>query len=466
MASRTRKVFLGTFIYSKSREELSYLVNTAVCVDESGKIAAVREGCDRAKVEAEVLPELGWSLEEVEVRACEEGQFFFPGFVDTHIHAPQYPNVGIFGKTTLMDWLSTYTFPMEAKLAAVDQARRVYTAVIRRMISHGTTSAAIHAARGVESTNLLADLCLSLGLRALVGRVCMDEKRTCPDFYCDESPEDSVLHTRACIAHVQEIDPGFEMVKPVITPRFAPSCTAAALGLLGELRKETGLPVQTHISENAGEMALVAELFPDVKDYATVYDVHGLLGPDTILAHAVHLSEDEAALIAERGAKVSHCPSSNSCLTSGHARVRWLWDRGVEVGLGTDMSGGYSPSVLENARQASLVSRHVAVGIPDGPEKERAKLTVEEVLYLATRGGARVMGLGERVGAFEVGMEFDAVLVGLGLVGEDGVAVGEGNVDVFGWETWEEKIAKWLFNGDDRNCRAVWVRGTLVHERA
>lgn len=359
-----------------------------------------------------------------------------------------------------MDWLSTYTFPMEAKLADLDIARRVYTAAIRRMLAHGTTTAALHAARDVASTNLLADLCLSHGLRALVGRVCMDEARTCPDYYCDESPEESVRLTRACIAHVQAIDPAYDLVKPVITPRFAPSCTTAALALLGDLRRETRLPVQTHISENEGELALVRMLFPDLPDYATVYDAHGLLAPGTILAHGIHLSEAEAMLIAERGAGISHCPVSNSSLSSGAARVRWLWDRGIDVGLGTDMSGGYSPSVLEGARHASLVSRHVAMSMQgDGPERERTKLSAEEVLFLATRGGAKVVGMDEKVGAFEVGMEFDALLVRLGTV------PGEGNVDIFGWETWEEKVAKWLFNGDDRNCRAVWVRGSLVHER-
>lgn len=141
-----------------------------------------------------------------------------------------------------------------------------------------------------------------------------------------------------------------------------------------------------------------------------------------------------------------------------------MWDRGITVGLGTDMSGGYSPSVLEAARQAALVSRHVAMGVAAGAERERSKLTAEEVLYLATRGGAEVVGLEDRVGGFEEGMEWDAQLIGLGQVDEDGMG-GDSNVDVFGWETWEERMAKWLFNGDDRNVKKVWVRGRLVHER-
>lgn len=361
--------------------------------------------------------------------------------------------------------MNTYTFPMEAKLADTALARRVYTAALRRMVSHGTTAAALYAARDAESTKVLAELCLSMGLRAFVGRVCMDDERTCPEYYRDESPEDSLHLTKECIDFIKTIDPKYEMVSPIITPRFAPSCTSETLSLLGKLRAETDLPVQTHIGENKGELELVKKLFPDSRDYASVYNTYGLLTSKSILAHGIYLSDMEARLISRRGAKISHCPASNSSLSSGAASVRRLWDHGIEVGLGTDMSGGYAPSILENARQASLVSRHVAMGMPEGEERERMKLTVEEVLYLATRGGAAVMGLDEKVGAFKVGIEFDAQLVRLGQVGDDGVNHSESNVDVFGWETWEEKIAKWLFNGDARSCKAVWVRGVLVHER-
>lgn len=224
---------------------------------------------------------------------------------------------------------------------------------------------------------------------------------------------------------------------------------------LGALQKETDLPVQTHISENKSEIELVKSMFPDYDSYTDVYDGHGLLGPKTILAHAVHLSEKEIDLIKEREAKISHCPVSNSSITSGTAKVRWMLNKGVEVGLGTDMSGGYSPSVLEVVRQALLVSNHVAMEGDDS-----AKLSIEEVLYLGTRGGAKVVGLGDKIGGFDVGMEWDAQLVGMGSVDE-----GEsGPVDIFGWETWDERIAKWVFNGDDRNTLAVWVKGRCVHE--
>jgi len=228
---------------------------------------------------------------------------------------------------------------------------------------------------------------------------------------------------------------------------------------LGALQKETNLPVQTHISENVKECALVKEMFPEYASYAEVYDRHGLLGPKTILAHAVHLSEDEVDLVKARKAKISHCPASNSALTSGTCKVRWLLNKGVVVGLGTDMSGGYSPSILEAVRQASLVSRHVAMS-----GDEEAKLSIEEVLYLATRGGAKVVGLEGKVGGFDVGLEWDAQLVGLGTVESEEVLDG-GAVDIFGWEDWDERVAKWVYNGDDRNTLKVWVKGRLVHER-
>ncbi|KAI0863110.1 guanine deaminase [Xylaria cubensis] len=464
------QVFFGTFIHAKKFGELEYLHNTAICVDVSGKIVAIEPNCDHHKAVETVYARLGWSLDTVAISvARNQRQFFFPGFIDTHVHAPQYPNIGVFGKSTLLDWLNKYTFPMEASLSSLPKARRVYTRCIRRTLSHGTTTAAYYATIDINATNLLADLCCSMGQRAFVGRVCMDHLG--PEYYIDESPDHALAATRATIDHIRSIDSNFELVSPILTPRFAPACSVETMRGLSELQKQTQLPMQTHISENVNEVELVKEIFPDSKSYADVYDTYGLLNEKMILAHAIHLTEEEADLIAERKAKIAHCPCSNSALTSGIARVRWLLGKGIQVGLGTDMSGGYSPSILEAARQAKLVSNHLAVpgGRPDGlsrEEREEAKLSVEEVLYLATRGGAQVLGLANKVGVFEVGKQWDAQLVDLGTVpdevAEDDQAI-HSNVDVFGWETWDERVAKWVFNGDDRNTKKVWVQGRLVH---
>ncbi|KAL5349036.1 hypothetical protein ACLOAV_006462 [Pseudogymnoascus australis] len=462
-----KTVYLGTFAHSKSLKELEIAHDAAIFVDENGKIVAVERGVADEAAAKSFFPRLNWieSQEKpIQIFKSKEEQFFFPGFIDTHIHASQYPNAGIFGKSTLLDWLNTYTFPMEASLSALPTAQRVYARVIARTLSHGTTTAAYYATISVPATNLLADLCLAAGQRALIGRCCMDS--LAPDYYRDAGPEESIANTKATIAHIASIDPEHALVKPIITPRFAPSCSPKLLTGLGKLQKETGLPVQTHISENKREIDLVAELFPESKSYAEVYDSHGLLGPKTVLAHAVHITDEERALIKKRGAGISHCPVSNAALASGMAEVRTWLDDGISVGLGTDVSGGYSPSVLEAVRQALLCSRNLAMG-EAGEEAERRKLSVEEALYLGTLGGAKVVGMEGRVGAFEVGLEWDAQLVGMEGVGADGGFEGAdgGPVDIFGWESWENKLAKWVFNGDDRNTLAVWVQGRLVHQR-
>lgn len=526
----SRTVYAGTFIHASSRNTLCVKERTIVGVDEHGKIVAI------ASFEAEItgkdIQELGdgwidhivktqwgwgernddpekekdstgWKL----VRAEKEG-WWFPGFVDTHIHASQYPNAGIFGETTLLEWLEKYTFPLEASLADLAKASLVYSHCVAATLRHGTTTAAYYATIAVTSTNHLADVCMRAGQRAFIGRCNMDRPKINPDYYRDYSSASAIEDTRATIAHIAHIDPKHDLVTPIITPRFAPSCTPALLSELGKLSYETLLPIQTHISENPDEVALVASLFPDQGSYAEVYNVHGLLTSRTILAHAVHLTADERRLISKRGSKVSHCPVSNSCLSSGLCPVRELLNSGIDVGLGTDVSGGWSPSVLVAAREAATVSRILASVERDRPlsgskgsAATTAKLTVEECLYLATVGGASCLGLSHKIGRFEIGMEWDAQLVSLGpsldlghpennktskhdeerpqILSNDAIgevekqvfvtmahaAISDRPAQLWGKESWAEKVAKWVFTGDERNTLAVWVKGRTVHRR-
>ncbi|KAL9108086.1 MAG: hypothetical protein Q9227_007061 [Pyrenula ochraceoflavens] len=336
------------------------------------------------------------------------------------------------------------------------RAHSVYSRIISRTLAAGTTTAAYYATLSVSATTLLADLCLSAGQRALIGRVCMDLPRTCPDYYRDSGPEETLAKTHAVISHCKRIDPSGRIVRPIITPRFAPSCQRQTLSSLGQLAKDQNLPIQTHISENKDEIRLVHEIF-DGRPYAQVYDDHGLLTDRTILAHAIHLSDEEIALVKEKRAKISHCPASNTSLGSGFCPVRKLRDAKIEVGLGTDVSGGFSVSVLEAVRQCCLVSRMVGYNQGGGEEGTRWNIRVAEGLYLATVGGAHVVGQGNEVGRFKEGFRWDAQEITL--------ESAEGKVDIFGWETWPERVEKWVWNGDERNVKRVWVDGKLVHER-
>ncbi|KAL8726612.1 MAG: hypothetical protein Q9181_005982 [Wetmoreana brouardii] len=476
-----RKIYTGTFIHTPRLGELEVLERAAVGVNENGIIEWIDEGLDNNHefyLRRVIASMYGWDLgdEEVEVVCCAGGMlgFWFPGFVDTHTHASQLPNAGLFGASTLLDWLDTYTFPLESSFSSLSKARRVYNTAVSSTLRHGTTTAAYYSTIHPDSTKLLADICLEKGQRAFVGNLCMDRPETCPDYYREASAETSIQNTMEVVRHIRSKDPKSRLIHPILTPRFAPSCSEDVLYKLGKLAQEEDLPVQTHISENTSEIALVRRMFPKNSSYADVYDSFGLLTPRTVLAHCIHFSSLEVDVVKERGCGVSHCPVSNTSIGSGICPVRQLLDRGVKVGLGTDVSGGRSSSVLTAAREAAGVSRLLAAFAHEkeeegGKESDHMKLDFSECLYLATRGGAECLGLGDRIGAFKVGMEWDAQMVRLADVPDDDDAGkpsgNDGLVQCWGKETWEERVAKWMYCGDDRNTMKVYVKGRLVHER-
>lgn len=474
-------VFYGTFIDTPTLGQVRIRTNTSIGVrlegTQCGRIQFIKEDSENPLEDAR---EFDSSLTENDIAVVEyyhqslhSTSFFFPGYVDTHIHASQYPNAGIFGSSTLLDWLETYTFPLEASLNDLEVAGVVYRKVVQRTLRNGTTTATYFTTIDAEATKLMGRICSAAGQRALVGKVCMDS--CSPDYYV-ESTQESLESTEDVVNYLQEelADP---KVLPILTPRFAPSCSRDLMkGLATEARSKGQLHIQTHLSENVNEIEWVSSLFPECESYADVYDSCGLLTKRTVLAHCVHLTPEEAQLIQRRGAGVSHCPISNSSITSGECRVRWLLDQGIDVGLGTDVSGGHACSMLATARQALLVSRHLAMKEPDVERKEHVKLSVEEALYLATMGGARALDMESSLGSFEVGKQFDTQLIDVESEGS--------NVDVFPWQrsafvssakqsvsktspppsiTVQDVLAKWFFNGDDRNVMKVWVGGKLAH---
>lgn len=311
----------------------------------------------------------------------------------------------------------------------------------------------------------------------------MDSKNGLVDYYRDEDFETSRQSSIAVSNHVKALDPTGQFLAPIMTPRSAISCTTEQMHMIRDMASDPVHPlrIQTHLSENLSELDAVKSVWPSYRDYTTVYDAHGLLTPRTILAHAIHLDASERKLIADRGAKVSHCPVSNSALGSGMCHVRDLMAAGIVVGLGSDISGGYSPSILEAARHACLVSRLVAADAERDLKDQHAtrpkqnqpsedfdvlKLSVAEALWMATRGGAEVVGWHDRLGAFQTGMQFDAQLVAFERVGSEQSSLSRAsNFKVWGWEAWGDIIAKWIYCGDDRNTRKVWVDGVLVHSR-
>ena len=322
-----------------------------------------------------------------------------PGCSDLHTHAAQYRDMGLGMDHELIGWLSDLTYPEEARFADAAFAREVYGRFAQELRRGFTTRACIFASAHREATEILMELLDKTGLKTLVGKVNMD--RNAPDFLREPDAASAVADTDRWIAETAE---RFENAKPILTPRFVPSCTPEAMAGLGALKRKWGLPAQSHLDETPEEVAWVRELCPDAESYAAVYDRDGLLGPDTVMAHCIYLTDGELALMKRRGAFIAHCPASNSNVRSGIAPIRRYLDEGMNVGLGTDISGGHTLDMAQAVRDALSVSR-LLWRLGGG---EYRHLTAAEAFWLATAGGGAFFG---RVGRFEPGYEFDAVAV-------------------------------------------------------
>ncbi|XP_037071795.1 guanine deaminase-like [Pollicipes pollicipes] len=374
-------------------------------------------------------------------------QLLLPGLVDAHIHPCQYPNAGLALDLPLLDWLQRYTYPTEARFQDEAFASTVYAAVVDRTLRNGTTCASYFASIHRPATERLAELCRERGQRALVGKTCMDQQA--PTNYCettDQSLQEATAFARGQLAR------RCPLVLPSVTPRFAITCSERLLAGLGQLAAEHGLHVQTHVNETRNEVAMVRRLFPEAASYTDVYRRAGLLGPRTVLAHCVHPGDDELTLLRDSGTGVAHCANSNASLRSGLCDVRRLETAGVQVGLGTDMSGGYHPSVLDAIRTTLHTSNVHAIYRDD-----YQPLTFRDGLRLATLGGAAALGLADSIGNFEPGKQFDAMLVSLG--GDDS------DVDLLTPHSPDELLQKFIYLGDSRDIAKVYVAGREVHSR-
>jgi guanine deaminase len=415
----------GNVIYTKTLGKYDVVENGYVVVN--------------GKTVVGVYQDLEDSLEGIKVLDYGDA-LIIPGFNDIHVHAPQFANIGLGLDKELMPWLEAYTFPEEAKYADLDYAKWVYSTFVNELWKAGTTRACVFGTIHKEATSLLMDLFFESGLGAYVGKVNMD--RNSPDFLIEKT-EDSIQDTYLWLKTTAN---KYELVKPIITPRFVPTCTLGLLQRLGDLAYQMDIPVQSHLSENMSEKDFVKALHPNMNSYASIYDRTGLFGETpTIMAHCVLVDESEIDLMAKKGVFVAHSPNSNCNLSSGIAPVRRFLDRGVKVGLGSDVSGGHSLSmmnVMVNAQQMSNI-KWIESHRVDRP------LNTAEVFYLATKGGGQFFG---QVGSFEPGYAFDALVID------------DSNLPCFNRLTIEERLQKFIYTGDDRHIIARFVAGHLIKE--
>ncbi|HLJ73700.1 MAG TPA: guanine deaminase, partial [Thermoanaerobaculia bacterium] len=303
-----------------------------------------------------------------------------PGFVDTHLHAPQLEMIGSYGGH-LLEWLNRYTFPTEAKFSDREHASTIAHAFFDELLRNGTVCALIFSTVHYEATDIFFAEAERRGFRGIIGKAMMD--RNAPDALL-ENANDSYEQSRDLLTKWH----GRGMLRYAITPRFAPTSTPELLERAGELKREfPDAYVHTHISENKAEVEWVHELFPEA-EYADVYDNYGLLGDRTVLAHGVHLTEEELDLLSRRGTRISHCPNSNLFLGSGLFRLHRVLEAGVIVGLGTDIGAGTTPSMFTAMADAYKVQ-----------QVQNVSLSPFELWYLATLGGARAVSLDDETGS-------------------------------------------------------------------
>jgi guanine deaminase len=446
------KAFLGPVIHSRSSSELEIIPCALLAVNNEGKIASFLRNADPQQAR-DTLKALNFSPDLVTIHHLGPGQFLIPGFVDTHNHAPQWAQRGLGQGMHILDWLDAITFPNEARFRDPDYARRIYASCVDGFLRQGITTASYYGSIHGEATKILADLCFEKGQRALVGKCNMT--RNAPEYYRDPSVEESLRVTEECIAHIRSLDPAGKLVQHVLTPRFAISCDAETLQGLGDIaRNNPDLPIQTHFNEAEQEMTATMELFPQFTNEADLYEHYGLLGKRSILAHCCYMSEYEMERLKTLGCGVAHCPISNMTVGGGFmaAPIRDFMRREIKVGLGTDSGGGFSSSILDAMRQAMIAS-HAREVTSKGQDKG---LSIDEVFHLATLGGAQVCGLDDKIGSFDVGKEFDAILVGT-RGGEQGIMTMVEEDDSL-----KTVFEKFIMTGDDRNVVEVYVQGRLV----
>jgi guanine deaminase len=386
-----------------------------------------------AGVQAEP-PGAGWERHE------HGGRLVMPGFIDTHVHSAQLDVIASYG-TELLDWLTTHTFPAEARHADAGHAEAAAALFLDALLAHGTTAAVVFPTVHRVSAEALFAAAERRGMRLVAGKVLMD--RNAPSELRD-GVASAERDTQELVARWH----GRDRLAYALTVRFAPTSTPGQLALAGRFcRDDASLYMQTHLAENRAEVQWVRELFPDARSYLDVYARAGLLHAKSVFAHGIWLDDADRAALSEAGAQIAHSPASNLFLGSGLFGWRAAEAAGVQVSLASDVGGGTSLSMLRNMADAYKVQALAG-----------ERLTAWKALHAATRGAARALGLGDEIGSLETGAMADLCIWdwAAGPLAERRAEVAR---------TLHERVFAWMMLGDERNLVASFVAGRRLYDR-
>ncbi len=427
-----KKVYKAHILFTKEKDRFEVYENGYIAVEDGIVKGVASNLSDLDAADAEVV-DFG-------------NRLLIPAMNDMHVHAPQVHNQGVAMDLELLPWLQNYTFPEEAKYADVSYAERMYRRFLHTQWLFGTMRSVVFGTVHTASTRKLMQLYQDAGMGALVGKVAMN--RNCPDNLSEdveayvEGQESLIAEANSSLFTLHSSLP--PLVRPIITPRFVPSCTPELLKACGELAEKYQLPVQSHLSENTSEIAWVQELEPESESYGDAYNRYGLFGQTpTIMAHCVWTHGQELELMKRNGVMVAHCPTSNFNIASGMAPIRTFLDEGLHIGLGSDISGGHDLNMFRMLVYAIQVSK-----MQYQQDHSKAFLTLSEAFWLATKSAGSFFG---KVGSFEPGYEFDALVIDDSVLYPDEYSL-------------QHRLERFVYVGDDRQILHRFCRGQEIKE--
>lgn len=427
----------GTIIHTPTIDKFEYF-SDAYLLCSNGKVAGI----------IEKLPEAFQGIQVLD----HTGKLIIPGMCDMHQHAPQYAFRGLgqnIEKPDWDSWFDLYAFPEEKRYQDLDYAEKAYSRLIQDLLKSTTTRLCTFATIHRPATELLMDLLAQSGLCAYVGKVNMD-RNSAPGLL--ETTDETLAETRLWLSRYAGKYPH---VKPIITPRYTPSCTDAAMRGLAALMNEYQVPVQSHLSEGLDEMAWVHQLMPDIDFYAQAYDRFGMMGTTqpALMAHCVFSTSEECSMLCSRHVMIAHCPDANLNYSGTAAPVLNYIRMGAKVGLGSDVAGGHTLNLLRIISEAITASKvHWAYRERTGlPGEKRDVLTLANAFYLATKGGGAFWG---NVGSFEPGYAFDAVVLD------------DSRIADYQPRSPYERLERLVCLGDDRETVEKFVNGICVYQKA
>ena len=418
-------------------------------VPESDSVRSIADGLlvlENGKVkELGTYESLQHKYVEVPVNSYP-GMLIMPGFIDTHIHFPQVEIIASYGEQ-LLEWLNYYTFPTEGKFKDKAYAKEIASIFFDELLKNGTTTALVFAAVYPQSVDAFFEEASRRNLRMIAGKVMMD--RNAPDFLLD-TPETSYQESKQLIQKWHKKG----RLLYAVTPRFAITSTDEQLREAGKLLSEfPDVYLHTHLSENIDEVELVASLFPNSNGYLDVYDRAGLVGGKSVFAHCVQLTDVEFKRLSEANSAIAFCPTSNLFLGSGLFKLELAKsvEYPIKVGLGTDVGGGTSFSIIQTASEAYKVA-----------QLQRQKLSPFKALFLATLGGARALSLEDKIGNFNVGKEADFIV--LDVRATPLMALRNHTSTATSLDELALKTFTLMMLGDDRAVRATYIAGEAYEQ--